>query len=435
MSFTPDATSTQAWSSTSYTKLCPLASGGMGIVDLAVRRDGSFERLFAIKHLKPDYLAEPEVRAMFLDEARIAGLMRHPNVVSVTDVGEDEGGPFLVMEFVEGVSAARLIATRSVHPIPLTVALRVAKEVADGLHAAHELVSAEGEPLGLVHRDVSPSNILIGFDGVARVTDFGIAKALNQTSKTATGVLKGKLGYLSPEQLRFEEPDRRADLFALGVVLFEMLTGKRLYKSVRGTDGPRRILTEPPPDLADFRDDAEPELVELLFELLAKDREHRPANAHAVSLRLEAILAHLLTAGDTIETSDFVAQHFAKQREDLRARIREARDATQWAVSKVEAPPAKPRRAIAKGLLAALGLLLLGGGVWLGIRSTASEPKPEMLTRVGSLSVRALSKPPEPSPQASVSPPAPERAAKQNNIRPAAKPAEPKAGVPIWEKY
>ena len=137
----------------------------------------------------------------------------------------------------------------------MEVVLKIMIHAAEGLHAAHELCAADGTALQLVHRDVSPQNIMVGFDGVSLVTDFGIAKAMGRTSKTSTGVLKGPLGSLAPEQLRFEEPDRRADLFALGVVLFELLTARRLYKSREGTDGPRRILTEPPPDLADVRDD------------------------------------------------------------------------------------------------------------------------------------------------------------------------------------
>jgi serine/threonine protein kinase len=216
VSAVPTTISTEA----SYRTLLTLAVGGMGQVDLAVRREGNFERLFAIKRLRPELSSDVEVRSMFLDEARIAGLVRHPNVVSIVDVGEDDSGPLAVMEFVDGISVAELLAKSDVHPLPLDLALRIAREVAEGLHAAHELRSADGAPLELVHRDVSPQNILLGFDGIARVTDFGVAKALGRVSQTSTGVLKGKLGYISPEQLRFEEPDRRADLFALGVVLF-----------------------------------------------------------------------------------------------------------------------------------------------------------------------------------------------------------------------
>jgi serine/threonine-protein kinase len=294
----------------------------MGRVDLVARREGQFFRLFAQKRLRADLVDDPDVRRMFLDEARLAGLLRHPNVVSVIDVGEDQSGPFLVMEFVEGVPLSQLTrAAERGERIPLEVCLRIAGQVAEGLHAVHELRAADGEFLQLVHRDVSPQNILVGFDGIARVTDFGIAKALGRASKTATGILKGKLGYMSPEQLRFEEIDRRADLFAFGVVLFEMLTGQRLYQSQQDMDGPRRILNEPPPDLADHRDDVEPEHVELMFELLAKDRAHRPATARIVARRLEGMLASAVASRDCVDTGAYLESLFAQEHEALRQDI------------------------------------------------------------------------------------------------------------------
>lgn len=401
----------------------------MGQVDLAVRREGSFERLFAIKRLRPELVSEPDVRAMFLDEARIAGLIRHPNVVSVVDVGEDAKGPFAVMEFVEGVSVAELLARRDLQPLPMAVALRIAREVAEGLHAAHELSGPAGEPLELVHRDVSPQNVLIGFDGIARVTDFGIAKALGRVSRTSTGVLKGKLGYISPEQLRFEEPDRRADLFALGVVLFELLTGQRLYRSVDGTDGPRRILTEPPPDLADYRDDAEPELVALLFELLAKDRQARPPTARHVARRLESLLATLTTTGETVDTAEFITQSFRGEREALRARI---------AGAQIE--PSRARRGKSRAPLLAIAVLAAAvgaAGTYLLARAepaalpeaddpTARTPAPRELAPLA-----------EPAPEldaAAAEPAKTERPPVRRAPAPAArKPAKP--GVPMWETY
>jgi eukaryotic-like serine/threonine-protein kinase len=307
----------------SYSVVHPIAAGGMGRVDLVARREGRFFRLFAQKRLRADLVDDADVRRMFLDEARIAGLVRHPNVVSVVDVGEDTAGPFLVMDFVEGVPLSLLMerAAASGERLPLEVCFRIAIQVADGLHAVHELRGPDREFLHLVHRDISPQNILLGFDGIARVTDFGIARALGRASKTATGVLKGKLGYMAPEQLRFEEPDRRADLFAFGVVLFEMLSGDRLYKSVHDMDGPRRILNEPPPDLADHRDDAEPEHVELLFELLAKDRAHRPSDARAVARRIEGMLASVLANRECTDTAAYLERLFSAERETMQRQI------------------------------------------------------------------------------------------------------------------
>ncbi|HVY38286.1 MAG TPA: serine/threonine-protein kinase, partial [Polyangia bacterium] len=306
-----------------YEVVCALAAGGMGRVELVVRRDGGFARLFALKRLRPHLIDDEAVRRMFLDEGRIAGLVRHPHVVSVVDVGEDESGPYLVMDFVEGVSLAELIArtaARGEH-VPMTVALRIAAQVAAGLHAVHETRGPDGKLLQLIHRDVSPQNVLIAFDGTARVSDFGIAKALGRATRTTTGVLKGKVGYLAPERLRFEEPDRRADLFSFGVVLFELLAGRRLYDGADDAEGPRRILNEPPPDLGDVRDDVQPELVELVFELLAKDRACRPSDAGLVARRLDQMLALALATDEPVDTGAYVADLFAAEREALQARV------------------------------------------------------------------------------------------------------------------
>jgi len=294
----------------------------MGRVDVVVRRDGGFARLFAQKRLRPHLVEDEAVRRMFLDEGRIAGLVRHPHVVSVVDVGEDDAGPYLVMEFVEGVSLAELLVRTSGRreQVPMSMALRIGAEVAAGLHAVHETAGPDGQPLQLIHRDISPQNVLVGFDGLARLTDFGIAKALGQATRTTTGVLKGKLGYLAPERLRFEEPDRRADLFSFGVVLFELLAGRRLYDAA-DEEGARRILNQPPPDLADDRDDAEPELIELLFELLAKDPAARPAHAGLVARRLEQLSAATVAARGPTDTGAYLAHLFAAERAALRERL------------------------------------------------------------------------------------------------------------------
>ena len=303
-----------------YTLVTTIAQGGMGYVELCFRREGRFLRWCARKRLHESFRNDATFRSMFMDEARLAGLVRHPNAVGVLDVGEDQDGPFLIMDFVEGVSLSRVIteAASARRPFPMQVAVRIGLDAAMGLHAAHEVRSEDGTVLRLVHRDVSPQNILIGFDGTVRVTDFGIAKALGNTSRTSAGVLKGNMGYLSPEQLRFEEPDRRSDFFSLGVTLYELLSGERLYTNKDGFDGTRRILVEPPPDIGDVRSDVPPELVELLFELLAKDRESRPATAADIAGRLEGILAALIAEEGSVTVADYMDQHFAGQRQERR---------------------------------------------------------------------------------------------------------------------
>ena len=310
---------------------------------------------------------------MFMDEARLAGLVRHPNVVGVSDVGEDDDGPYLIMDYVEGVSLSRAIRemARARRAVPMQVAVRICREVALGLHAAHEVRSEDGTVLHLVHRDVSPQNILIGFDGTVRVTDFGIAKALGNTNQTNTGVLKGNMGYLSPEQLRFEEPDRRSDFFSLGVTLYELLSGARLYSNKDGFDGTRRILAEPPPDIGEIRSDVPPELVELLFEMLSKDRAARPSSGLDIATRLEGILAALIAEEGSLTVADHMDQHFALERQRHRGFLAEhlRRLEAQPAASPAGRPPrcrsstVRRRRCRARGRFRWL---------WIGAVSTAA---------------------------------------------------------------
>ncbi|MEZ4256542.1 MAG: serine/threonine-protein kinase [Polyangiales bacterium] len=318
--------------SASYRHVQSLAKGGMGSVNLVVRREGSFTRLYALKRPHAHLRDDPEVVAMFMDEARVAGLLRHPNVVSVVDIGEDAEGPFLVMDYVDGVSAGRIASNAATknEKVPLEVCLRIGIQVAEGLYAAHRLTSPSGLLLGLVHRDVSPHNILVGYDGIARVSDFGVAKAIGAQNKTSTGILKGKLGYMAPEQLQFLGASPHSDLFAFGVVLFELLTSERLYTGGEGDQTARRILQEPPPDLADYRDDAPPELVELLFQLLAKLPEHRPADARIVARELENILADFVTGMDppAVETSAYLEAEFGEHRAHRSEEVAAAVEAT-----------------------------------------------------------------------------------------------------------
>lgn len=378
-----------------YRVLHQLASGGMGEVELAIRSEGGFRRLYAVKRLRAALRDDESARGMFLDEARLAGLVRHPNVVSVLDVGEDERGPFLVMDFVEGISAATLLrsAIRSGLTLPVQLCLRLMRECALGLHAAHELLSEDGSPLGLVHRDVSPQNILIGFDGIARIADFGIAKAVGRTTRTTTGLLKGKAGYMSPEQLRFEEPDRRSDLFSLAIVLYELLAGRRLYRSENDMATARRILNEPPPDIDDVRGDVPPEVVELLFLCLAKDPTVRPKSAQEVAQRLELAIAGLVAEEGAIDVGDYLLEHFAAQRAEVQALLARARDReSEPEIPIVVAPPVesrplevevtapRSRAPLWAGLV--VGVIALGLAGWFGFDRAEPTPAPAVTPRV-----------------------------------------------------
>ena len=311
-----------AWSPSTrgYRRIGDLAAGGMGTVSLCVKHAGRFEGLYAVTRLHPHLRRDDAMRRMFLDEARVAGLVRHANVVSVLDVGEDDEGPFLVMDYVEGTSLSRFIRhhVAAATPIPVAVCAQIVAQAARGLHAAHELVDSDGRALHLVHRDVSPANILLGRDGIVRVTDFGVAKALGRSTHTSTGLLKGKVGYMSPEHLRFETLDRRTDLFALGVVLVEALTNRRLYSAPDAAAAARRVLHEPPPDIGDERPDVPPALVELSYELLAKNPDDRPATAADVADRLDEIVAELGHADVAGYLEATMGAEISQQRAELR---------------------------------------------------------------------------------------------------------------------
>jgi serine/threonine-protein kinase len=215
-----------------YETIRAIASGGMATVHLArAVGAGGFERLVAIKVMHPHIAADPDFVAMFLDEARLAARVRHPNVVPTIDVHEDP--LFLVMDYIEGPSLHTVLRElrRRQRRMSIDLALRVFLDILAGLHAAHDLTGPDGEPLNLVHRDVSPHNMLLGVDGIARITDFGVARAESRLSSTRGNQVKGKLAYMAPEQVRSEPVDRRTDVYAAAVVLFELLTGAPLFRA------------------------------------------------------------------------------------------------------------------------------------------------------------------------------------------------------------
>ncbi|MEM6954537.1 MAG: serine/threonine-protein kinase [Myxococcota bacterium] len=363
-----------------------IARGGFATVHLAVRREGNFERLYAIKRPRAHLLEDEGVQEMFLHEARVAGMLRHPNVVPVQDVGEDRFGPFLRMPFVDGVPVGTLCAmtARQDDLLPVSVVVAIAAQIAAGLSAAHRLCDHEGVPAPLVHRDVSPQNVLVSFEGTAYLTDFGIAKVIS-SGDTTKDMLKGKVAYMAPEQLRFERPTPKTDLYALGVVLYEMLACKRLYEPAEMAEIAEAVLRGAPPDIHERRSDVPPELEVLLLKLLAKDANARPESALRVEETLRSIGESLKHHRDHIDLATFLDEGLSNVRE---ARLEERRAALE---SARQGPPSKRRWPIyaAAGVAAAAAVTML---VWSAAGDTGPSAAPE--ARAPSV---AAPPPPEPA--------------------------------------
>ncbi|MEZ4461404.1 MAG: protein kinase [bacterium] len=264
-----------------------VATGGMAEVWTA--HDPSGERL-AIKRILPHLARDERFTRMFIDEARIASQLRHPNIARIYELGHQDDTQFLVMEFVDGADLADLLATaeqrNEMLPIPEVVSILSA--VLDALGFAHEF-EVDGVPQHIVHRDVSPHNVLVSHDGEVKLVDFGVAKAAERHTKTQSGVVKGKLSYMAPEQIQQEELDARADLFAVGVVGYELLTLQAPFG--RELTAVSAILHDDPPDPREFRPDLDPDLARVLLRALQKNPNDRFQSASEMRAELEAWLA------------------------------------------------------------------------------------------------------------------------------------------------
>ena len=271
-----------------YVLFGPIAAGGMASVHFGrLATDARFSRTVAIKRLHPQYSQSPDVVASLVDEARLASRIRHVNVVPILDVVVHEGETFLAMEYVAGESLAKLVKLCDT-PAPLAIVSAILSGVLQGLHAAHEAVSETGEALGIVHRDVSPQNLLIGVDGLARVLDFGVAKARGRLMETTReGQIKGKLAYMAPEQLRAEQVDRAADVFAAGVVLWEFLTGRKLFSGTNEGQVLTSILFDPIVAPSTHRSECSVELDALVMKALAREAADRFSSAREFARALE----------------------------------------------------------------------------------------------------------------------------------------------------
>jgi len=269
-----------------YRLLFPIAAGGMAEVWAAKPEGAGISRAVALKLVRPEFAIEAEYARMFIDEAVIASTIRHPNICETYELGRDENLLFMVMEWVAGDTLSGLMRGSALTPLPLEIAVRICAEACAGLHAAHEAKDADGNSLGVVHRDISPPNILVSVNGHVKVSDFGIAKAANQLhARTRTGEIKGKLAYIPPEQVLGHGIDRRVDVYAMGCVLYVTTLGKRpfgsggeaLGKIVRGTYRKPRELEPDYPE----------ELERIVMRALASDREQRYQTAEEMRFELE----------------------------------------------------------------------------------------------------------------------------------------------------
>lgn len=294
-----------------YELYSKIGSGGAATVHLAkIVGDNDFFRVVAIKRLKPAIARDEEARAALIAEACLAARVSHPNVVPLFDVIEEPNEVFLVMDYVHGEPFNRLLGAskRAGGPPPLGISLAVVTAALRGLHAAHEARGEDGKPLELVHRDVSPQNLVVGADGVTRLLDFGIAKATTSTHRTRTGEVKGKLGYMPPEQLCGEPLDRRTDVFAAGIILWEAIVGSRLFRGSNDEESIALALSAKvtaPSVARGAGGDRIPEALDaVVLKALARRPEDRFATALDMATAIEACKIPLAAAteiGDWVE--------------------------------------------------------------------------------------------------------------------------------------
>jgi len=274
-----------------------IAQGGMGQVFLALRptEDEPTDEVCVVKTVRTDLREDREAIGRFLDEAHIAATLHHPNVVEVYEICEDAEQCYIAMEHLHGHDLRRTMARMTAlgTPVKLEQALSVARSVAAGLHYTHERTGADGELLGIVHRDVSPHNVILTYDGDVKIVDFGVAKANIQLSRTRTGVLKGKVAYMAPEQAMGYPLDRRSDVFCIGILLWEMTTGRCLYRRRSELETLNAVVHTPPPRPSRLVPDYPKDLERLVLKTLDRSPDNRFA-----------------TAGDLIYAIDEVARRW-----------------------------------------------------------------------------------------------------------------------------
>jgi serine/threonine protein kinase len=299
-----------------YSLLGHLATGGMAEVYVA-RQAGlqGFEKIVVIKCVRGELEGDVETTGFFLDEARLVATLEHPNIAQVYEIGLVNSSYFFVMEYVHGADLRQLmeVSLKREEPVPLADAIYIASHVCAALHCAHEKRDRDGSPLNIIHRDVSPSNVLLSHDGAVKLCDFGIAKAQNRTTETVRGSLKGKYSYMSPEQCRARDLDRRSDVFAMGIVLYELTTLTRLFKMPSDFELLRAIVEEPIPPPSTRVPDYPPELERIVMRALEKEPAARYQTAQEMQLDLEAFARENKLPQSSVHIAALMGKLFEKR--------------------------------------------------------------------------------------------------------------------------
>jgi serine/threonine protein kinase len=323
-----------------YQVLRHMATGGMAQIFLA-RREGmsGFERLVVLKRILPEYAGHQEFVRMFLDEARIAATLHHTNIVTVHDIGEEQGQVYFAMEFLHGEDLARVTrrAGEVKQPLVLDSVLTIIAGVCAGLHYAHERRAADGKPLGIVHRDVSPHNVFVTYDGGVKLLDFGIAKATTSMANTRTGVLKGKVAYMSPEQAYSEPVDRRSDIFCIGILLWELTTGKRLYRRRSELETLKALVDQDAPPPSSVVEGYPAELETIVMKCLARKKDERWATVDALDRALEAFAKQHRIGVSPTATARMMRALFAPEIAALEVAQQSGANLTEHVIARIDA--------------------------------------------------------------------------------------------------
>ena len=335
-----------------YQLLRKIAVGGMAEIYLArVTGAAGFEKNVVVKRILPQLAQSDEFYQMFLDEARIAATLQHPNVVQIYDAQNVGGEHFIAMEYLDGadlLTIRRVLAERR-QGLPIQHSVFIVSGVASGLHYAHERRGLDGRPLEIVHRDVTPQNVILTREGGIKLVDFGIAKATNRLTTTGFGTLKGKLAYMSPEQCRSEPVDRRSDIYSLGIILFELTTGKRLYRGMSEYEVLRQVIETDVPAPSTLLPGYPADLEEVVMRARARDRDRRYPTALAFHQDLERFARARGVVGSSLALAEFLAPLLeeAERQVEERMQRRLAADDEQREAGGATPPPDRlPRKAV-----------------------------------------------------------------------------------------